>query len=81
MPIMDGFEATEKILKYQKDNNLKEECKIVALTAYQTQETKNRCLNLGMLNVYHKPASKTDIKEIICLYYHRMSKNQYETFL
>ena len=39
MPVMDGYESAEKILQYERDNNLKYECKIVALTSYQTEES------------------------------------------
>ena len=52
----------------------------MALTAYQTQETISRCLNIGMQKVYHKPASQEDMKEILCLHHHQMTKNQFETF-
>ena len=34
MPVMDGYEASEKILQYERDKNIKFECKIVALTSY-----------------------------------------------
>ena len=49
MPVMDGFEASEKILEYQsRQPNLAHKCKIVALTAYTNQETIQRCLDIGM---------------------------------
>ena len=62
MPIMDGFEASEKILQSQL--GMKEEncCKIVALTAFHSSETIERCLNLGIIKVYNKPANINDIK-------------------
>ena len=65
MPVMDGFEAAEKILQYQKNLNLKNKCEIVALTAFHSQETTNRCFNIGMKAVYTKPASMIGVKEAI----------------
>jgi len=57
MPIMDGFEATEKILDYQiksvtSNDNLRtgtqDLCKVVALTAYVNTDNTNRCKDIGM---------------------------------
>lgn len=65
MPVMDGYEASEKILKYQQEHDLNHDCKIVALTSYTCLETVKRCKKIGMKKVYNKPASSNDIKEII----------------
>ena len=70
MPVMDGFEASEKILEYQEQLNLAHKCKIVALTAYTNQETIQRCLNIGMEQVYNKPANHEDIREILSLHFY-----------
>jgi CheY-like chemotaxis protein len=34
MPEMDGYEASEKILKIIRDDNNEDYCRIVALTSY-----------------------------------------------
>lgn len=82
MPVMDGFEASEKILEYQsRQPNLAHKCKIVALTAYRNQETTHRCLNIGMEQVYNKPANHEDIREIICLHFYGLSHDHLATFL
>ena len=53
MPIMDGIEATEKIIaRWGEDAP-----PIVALTAYNTEDTKARCLNSGMRDFLTKPVS------------------------
>lgn len=81
MPIMDGFDATAEILKYQDTVDLARKCKIVALTAYQNEETISRCLQIGMQKVYNKPASQDDIKEIFCLHFYDLMLDNYLTLL
>ncbi|RAJ11935.1 signal transduction histidine kinase [Olleya aquimaris] len=59
MPIMNGFEATEKI------KTIKPNTKIVALTALEISEVKQRCFDLGMDSIINKPISKSQLAEII----------------
>lgn len=61
MPIMDGVEATKKIVKsYQ-------ECRpsIVAMTANAFKEDRDLCLSAGMDDFLAKPIKKDKIKEIL----------------
>ena len=44
MPIMDGFEASKKILEITKEANQEDYCHIVALTSYSSQEVKDTAL-------------------------------------
>ena len=81
MPIMDGFDASTEIFKYQDSLKMARKCKIVALTAYQNEETIRRCLNIGMQKVYNKPASQDDIKEIFSLHFYDLNLDNYLTFL
>ena len=80
MPVMDGFDASEAILKYQKDNNLKSTCSIVALTSFSTQETIERCSQIGLKRVYNKPADPNDITEMILQYYYNFSPFECKLF-
>ena len=51
MPLMDGFQATQRIRK-SKEN---EELPIIALTASVTEEDRVRCLEAGMNDTIGKP--------------------------
>ncbi|MEF1279321.1 ATP-binding protein [Vibrio fortis] len=59
MPIMDGFEATEKLRAkgYSKS--------IVALTAGTTLEERERCIECGMDDILSKPYTANDLKEML----------------
>lgn len=59
LPDLDGFEVTMKIRKFQSRNWLL----IVALTASDDEETRERCLQVGMNGVIPKPGS---LQEIAC---------------
>jgi len=62
MPSVDGFEATRKIREKLKEN---ENLKIVACTAYQESEYKEKCLEAGMDDFLGKPISKDQISNIL----------------
>ncbi|NOJ04201.1 response regulator [Vibrio splendidus] len=59
MPVMDGFEATEKLRNkgYSKS--------IVALTAGTTLEERERCIQCGMDDILSKPYTANDLKEML----------------
>lgn len=54
MPVMDGIEATEAILRYEKENNLSH-VPIIALTAETMKGDKERFTGLGMDGYLPKP--------------------------
>ncbi len=58
MPLMDGFAATEKIRKKEKDSG--EHLPIVALTGFAFEEDKERCLAAGMDAFLSKPFKMED---------------------
>ncbi len=64
MPIMDGYTATRKIRKWEKDRGL-EATPIVALTAYASQEERDRCIEAGCDAHLSKPVKKTELLEAI----------------
>ena len=47
MPVMDGLETTKEIRKLLKECK-QEQITIIALTAYVTDNFKNKCMNAGM---------------------------------
>ena len=51
MPLMDGFQATQRIRRSPKN----EELPVIALTASVTEEDRNRCLASGMNDTVGKP--------------------------
>ncbi|WP_139684864.1 ATP-binding protein [Vibrio tasmaniensis] len=59
MPVMDGFEATEKLREkgYVKS--------IVALTAGTTLEERERCIQCGMDDILSKPYTANDLTEML----------------
>lgn len=59
MPIMDGFEATQEIIKIKKE----EKPKIIALTASNTNEEKKKCKEVGMDEFLSKPISISRIAD------------------
>lgn len=54
MPVMDGYEATERIRAYEKVQKLPE-VPIIALTAHALEEIRNRCIDCGMTDFLTKP--------------------------
>ena len=59
MPVMDGFEATEKLRDKGYDKS------IVALTAGTTLEERERCIQCGMDDILSKPYTANDLKEML----------------
>ncbi|CAD8085693.1 unnamed protein product [Paramecium sonneborni] len=59
MPIMDGFQATEQIQKFD-DRNI-----IVACTAFTDVETKTKCYSVGMKYYINKPVTKLELVKLL----------------
>ncbi|MFC3203545.1 ATP-binding protein [Alteromonas oceani] len=60
MPVMDGFEATQKIRETNNDNVI-----IIAMTADVTQDNQARCEEAGMDKVILKPLTIEKIIDVI----------------
>jgi signal transduction histidine kinase/DNA-binding response OmpR family regulator len=65
MPVMDGFEATHHIRKFEGP---KKDVPIIALTADAMKEDKERCLQVGMNDFVSKPFRLTEIEFILKTY-------------
>ncbi|OPY91056.1 MAG: Signal transduction histidine-protein kinase BarA [Syntrophus sp. PtaU1.Bin208] len=67
MPVMDGYEATREIRKWERDNQL-EETPIVALTAHAFQEDREKSLLAGCTGHLTKPIKKAVFLEAVAEY-------------
>ncbi|WP_017293757.1 PAS domain S-box protein [Geminocystis herdmanii] len=63
MPVMSGYEATEKIREINKN------IPIIALTACTVKGEKEKCLELGMTDYLHKPINSEEFSRIISQYF------------
>jgi CheY-like chemotaxis protein len=61
MPVLDGFKASEIIRQ-----ELKLDMPIIALTASDIQEEKEKCFEVGMNDYLFKPFNKEQFLQIIC---------------
>ncbi|MFG1492930.1 GAF domain-containing protein [Halobacteriovorax sp. ZH4_bin.1] len=64
MPIMDGFEAIEKIRDLERSENISR-ASIIALTAYALKEDKERCFEIGCDEYLIKPVKKDGVIKLI----------------
>ncbi len=64
MPLMDGFQTTQKIRELEKENDAKPVL-IIALTANATDEAKEKCYNAGMNDFLSKPIKKEYVQAVI----------------
>jgi CheY-like chemotaxis protein len=64
MPVMDGYEATEHICKYKKQNNIKS-MPVIALTARTQSGEREQCLAAGMDDYFTKPVRKSTVLDML----------------
>jgi PAS domain S-box-containing protein len=64
MPVLDGHGATEKIRQWETEQG-RPHLPIVALTADVFDETRQRCLAVGMDDFMAKPVSITALKSVL----------------
>jgi CheY-like chemotaxis protein len=65
MPVMDGFCASENILNLKKNRKLSSSLEIVAVTAFASEEQKDKCLKSGINKFWSKPISFDNLKKLI----------------
>ena len=63
MPVLDGLEATKKILDYENKNDITH-TPIIALTANVILGDKQRCIDAGMDNYLAKPFKISELESI-----------------
>jgi len=64
MPVVDGFEATRKILSNAAEGN-RFIPPVIALTADATMDTRQLCQDTGMIDYLLKPLNFDELKEVI----------------
>ncbi|MCP4547404.1 MAG: response regulator [bacterium] len=64
MPVLNGYDATEKIRSGTVDI-LNRNVPIIAMTAYISQEDRNRCFSVGMNDFLPKPISYEDLGDTL----------------
>lgn len=67
MPLVDGFEATQKLRAYEKQNRLSR-LPVIALTASAMAEDSTRCLNSGMDAHLSKPFNEEQLITLLISY-------------
>lgn len=65
MPLMDGYEATEKIRAIEKEQQGKKPILIIAMTANNSYEEEQACLTAGMDGFLSKPFNVADIRNLL----------------
>jgi CheY-like chemotaxis protein len=61
MPVMDGYDATEKIRQWETTNQ-RSHLPIIALTANAFEEDRQHCLAVGMDDFLTKPIALEALK-------------------
>jgi len=74
MPIMDGIEATQEILEFEKEEGIKH-TPIIAVTANVLKGDREKFLGAGMDDYISKPISMEKLKEIL----QKVSQHKYDT--
>ncbi|ENC6724317.1 response regulator [Vibrio harveyi] len=63
MPVMDGFEATQKIRLFEQEQNGSDRIPIIALTASVVDDDIQKCFDVGMDDYVPKPFKASVLKE------------------
>ena len=78
MPIMDGYEATQKIRQWEQGQR-RTPVPIIALTAHAFIRFKKKCLDAGCSDFLTKPVKKAKLVETIATHLHLSGQIQVET--
>lgn len=65
MPQMDGYEASRRIRKFEKETDEKIRIPIIALTANAMQGDREKCLDAGMDDYIAKPVKRDTLYEML----------------
>ena len=64
MPVMDGWEATKRILKLIEEGKIKD-LVIVACTAFEDAENLMKCGEAGMKYIIQKPVNADKLSDLL----------------
>jgi CheY-like chemotaxis protein len=67
MPVMNGYEATARIRKWEKENH-RGPVPVIALTAYALKEDSEKCRRAGCNDYLSKPLNQSKLIETILSY-------------
>ena len=67
MPVMDGYEATQKLREYEAEND-QPRLTIIAMTANAMEGDKDKCLAVGMDDYVAKPVKQDALKKTLSKY-------------
>ena len=74
MPNLDGIQAAKQIMEYQfelqRSDPERKMVPIVAVTAYEDDETLTKCLEVGISRVLNKPVSIDKLDAVVRELYH-----------
>jgi CheY-like chemotaxis protein len=62
MPLMDGYEVTQRIREFEKENIQRTPVYIIAVTAHALEGDHERCLSAGMNDYLTKPLHITQLE-------------------
>ena len=65
MPVMDGYQATAEIRKFENSQNAGRHVPIIALTAGSDSPDMKLCSNAGMNDYIAKPLKKKQLEECL----------------
>jgi CheY-like chemotaxis protein len=65
MPVMDGYEATQKIRQIELEQGKGERIPIIAMTANNMYEELQECLKIGMDGYLTKPFNSDDVRNVL----------------
>jgi CheY-like chemotaxis protein len=75
MPVKDGYQTTDDIRQYEKENNL-EPCKIVAVSAHSMKESRGKALISGMDDFLSKPIDQNILIDILTITQAQVSESR-----
>ena len=79
MPVMDGFEATKEIRRYELEKNAGTRIPIIALTGNVIQGIQEQCKEAGMDDYLSKPFTKGDLLEKLGHWIESMATKELES--
>jgi len=68
MPVLDGFEASQKIRQTEQENQVQSPLPIIALTANALKGDRERCLEAGMNDYITKPIDSEELAALLAKY-------------
>lgn len=65
MPILDGWETTSRLLQMQSYGKILNLPQIIGITGYTTADERQKCLQVGMVDILTKPCTQKQLIQTI----------------